>query len=261
MIDVDLTKHTGVADESNVGTDTAVERRGYESLRHYWRWLDRRDKRHLEGQRDILKAILFEPAARELLQCLTPTDFTERRYYDWQYPKGIIELLADIAFAYWDQHGEPPRERIYDLVLVADMPEITFGIVKRMEREQREWEAKRARIKARYERWVDEDGEFECVGEEYYTPSPPDDDSWLAGLRARIEAYHRPVQPMQRQESRSAPRRVSRAEKRISRQQRAAEMLRDGKSRKEIIEATGYTAGRISQIAGEMEDVKKDETV
>src|SRR5690348_8136200 len=48
MIAVDSTKHTAVADDPDVGTDTSVERQGYESYRAYLNSLDRRDKRRLE---------------------------------------------------------------------------------------------------------------------------------------------------------------------------------------------------------------------
>lgn len=133
-----LPNHTSDADDAKLGA-----RPTYKSYGHYARELDRHAKPYLWDQRDILCSIVFDRDGHTLMKSLTPAAFSQRNYADFNDEKGTFQLLAETAFAYWEQYGAPPREAIYDLV--ASLPERVLHLAQRMERKQRELEATHVR--------------------------------------------------------------------------------------------------------------------
>jgi hypothetical protein len=240
MIATTAPNHTaGGRDAENPGTEASAAREGerpkYNSYKHYLR--ETEGKPYLSEQREILGSILFDTEGHRLMKGLAPAAFSQRSYADFNDEKGTLEWLAEAAFIYWEKHGQPPGEDIYDLI--ADLPERVLWVARSMEREQRKLDAEDAHERARYERILsrhNDDDDFEPYSRASH---------WVQML-ASIEEYCEELKPRA-----SVRQRVSRSEKRKTRRQQVEAMLGAGKPRREIMEATGLTAGRISQIAGE----------
>jgi hypothetical protein len=222
--------------------DAASTRPRYASYNQYSRELDLNRNPYLENQREILGAILFDTEGHRLMTELTPAAFSQRSYADFNDEIGHFELLAETAFAYWEQDAKPPGEEIYDLI--AGLPERVLHLAQRMERRQQAIEAADLRERAKYERMLMR-RDFDDDDSKPYTRS-----QYWQGMLASVEEYCEELKPC---DARSVAQRTTRSQRRKIRKQEAVEMLRAGRPRREIMEETGYTAGRISQIAREEE--------
>ena len=207
-----------------------------------------RAPRWLSRQRKILTAILFDAEGHKLMQQLTPPAFDDRDRDDYQDQKGKLERLAELAFSYWEKHGAPPNESIYDLI--GDIAGVV-PLVQRLECDQRAAEAQEDREPKRRRDYDEDVPAPDCRG-----------DRWRE-LTWHVEHYNEahvvldvaPADRAELDELYGLRRKSSgRKHKAAIHKQRIKEMLAAGKSRKEIAEATTLTAGRISQIAMSLED-------
>lgn len=236
-VDAHKNNHTDPA----TATETEVgERRGYASYREYLRVTDQRP--YLSEQRDILGAIIFDTEGCRFTRELTTKSFCHRNYADFRYEKGNFELLADVAFLYWDQHGEAPGEAIYDLI--AEMPEGVRHVAQNMERRQRAIEEAHDRERRDHERaplGLDPEADDDR--------KPDTRTTFWDRMMICIFNYLEQLKPNDRPPNSQRP---TRGEKRKARNQLVMEMTRAGKPRREIIEATGLSTSRISQIVSKM---------
>lgn len=225
----------------------------FASYGEYARWSNNQ-VHYLDQQRNILMTILFDPDAHEFLKQLAPSDFRHRSPSDWREEKGMFELLATVAFDYWEQYAEPPCEIMHERLaaipgLGADASRIMGHIVERMALKHRELQEEDERVRGtnlRYSQQPDRDDE------------PLETTSARVGLweqmRVAFENYVAPCVKYNRVSP--VPRRISRSEERRARKVRVEEMLYAGQSRREIAEETGYTEARISQIAAALKTAK-----